>query len=156
MIRLAALSSAAALLLLSACAGATTRWQPSLASQVPDSTPVRFAPHAGEPRITGLAVDWERGQLRVITERGDTVIVPDGSAIEVRLREKARHPTAGAIIGWAFGVAISYAACPPPKKYCGEEDPTPLLAAGLGALIGDRVKTDWWVRVRWDTSSPRE
>jgi hypothetical protein len=156
MIRLAALSSAAALLLLSACAGATTRWQPSLASQVPDSTPVRFAPHAGEPRITGLAVDWERGQLRVITERGNTVIVPDGAAIEVRLREKARHPTAGAIIGWAFGVAISYAACPPPKKYCGEEDPTPLLAAGLGALIGDRVKTDWWVRVRWDTSSPRE
>jgi hypothetical protein len=92
----------------------------------------------------------------VITGRGDTVIVPDGSALEVRLREKARHPTAGAIIGWALGVAISYAACPPPKKYCGEEDPTPLLAAGLGALIGDRVKTDWWVRVRWDTPSPPE
>jgi hypothetical protein len=59
MIRLAVFASTAALLLLSACAGATTRWQPSLASQVPDSTPVRFAPRAGEPRITGLAVDWD-------------------------------------------------------------------------------------------------
>jgi hypothetical protein len=152
----AAFSFPAGLLVMSACAGAVTRWQPSLASQVPDSTPVRFAERSREPRVTGLALDWERGRLRVITERRDTVVVPEGSVLEVRLRERASHATAGAIIGWALGVAISYAACPPPKKYCREEDPTPLLATGLGALIGARVKTDWWIRVGWDPSSPHE
>jgi hypothetical protein len=88
----------------------------------------------------------------VITARGDTVVVPDGSILDVRLNEKAGHSTAGAIVGWALGIAVSYAACPPPKKYCGEEDPTPLLGIGLGALMGSRIKTDSWVRVQWDAT----
>ncbi len=148
--RFASLVTTAALIVLSACANGTIRWQPSLASQVPDSTWVRFARHRGEAPVPGLALDWYRGRPSVITERGDTVLLPEGSTLEVKLKEKASHPTAGGIIGWLLGAGISYAACPPPKKYCGEEDPTPLLAAGLGALIGSRVKTDWWVGVRWD------
>lgn len=135
-----------------ACSNGTTRWHPSLASQVPDSTSVRFVPGENERQIAGLALDWERGRPRVMTGSGDTVVVPKGSLLEVRLKEKASHPVWGAVIGWALGVAVSYATCPPPKRYCGEEDPSPLLGAGLGALVGARVKTDWWVGVRWDST----
>ena len=142
--------SVAILLLVSSCANGGVKWRPSLASHVPDSTWVRFAGHIGDSSVIGRAVNWQRGQLRVITAAGDTVAVPNGSVLEVRLNEKAGHTTAGLIAGWALGVTVSYATCPPPKKYCGEQDPTPALAAGLGALIGSRVKSDQWVRVRWD------
>jgi hypothetical protein len=145
-----AATSVAMLLLVSSCASGGVKWRPSLASHVPDSTWVRFAGHSGDSAIMGRAIDWQRGRLRVITAGGDTVAVPHGSTLEVRLNEKAGHTTAGIIAGWALGVTVSYATCPPPKKYCGEQDPTPALAAGLGALIGSRVKTDQWVRVRWD------
>jgi hypothetical protein len=141
-----------ATLALAACSNGTTRWHPSLASQVPDSTPVRFVPGENERQITGLALDWEPGRPRVITREGHTVVVPKGSVLEVRLTEKASHPVFGAVIGWAVGVGVSYATCPSPKRYCGEEDPRPLLGAGLGALIGSRVKTDWWVGVRRDST----
>jgi hypothetical protein len=141
-------------LVLTACSNGTTRWHPSFASQVPDSTPVRFVASESERQVAGLALDWERGRLRVVTSRGDTVLVPRGSELQVRLKEKASHPLFGAVIGWALGVAVSYATCPPPKRYCGEEDPSPLLGVGLGGLVGSCVKTDWWVGVQWDTASP--
>lgn len=147
---LSAATSVALLVLAASCASGGVKWRPSLASHVPDSAWVRFAGHIGDPPVMGRAMDWQRGRLRVIVASGDTVGVPDGSALEVRLNEKAGHTTAGVIVGWALGVTISYATCPPPKKYCGEQDPTPALAGGLGALIGARVKTDQWVRVRWD------
>lgn len=139
-------------LALAACSNGTTRWHPSLASQVPDSTAVRFVPGENERQITGLALDWERGRPRLITRGGDTIVVPKGSTLEVLLKEKASHPVFGAVIGWAVGVAVSYATCPSPKRYCGEEDPSPLLGTGLGALVGSRVKTDWWVGVHWDST----
>jgi hypothetical protein len=137
-------------LVLAACSNGTTRWHPSFVSQVQDSTRVRFVPAENERRISGLALDWDRGRPRVITGGGDTVVVPLGSTVEVRLREKAGHPVFGAAVGWALGVAVSYATCPAPKRYCGEEDPSPLLGVGLGALVGNKIKTDWWVGVRWD------
>ena len=148
MFRLPSWVALGAALLNAACAsGNAIRWQPSFSSQVPDSTPVRFAAPVGSVPIYGLALDWQIGRPRVMTARGDTIAVPEESRLEVRLKEKARHTTAGVIIGWAVGAAISYATCPSPKRYCGEEDPTPLLAVGLGALIGSRIKTDWWVVV---------
>jgi len=156
MTRLLSAIALAALFGLSACAGGAVRWQPSLVSHVPDSTPVRFAPSRNEPQVEGLALDWQRGRPKLVTERGDTLVIPDASRLEVRLREKASHPTAGAVIGWAIGVGISYATCPAPKRRCGEEDPTPMLTAGLGALIGSKVKTDWWVGVRWDAPTRHE
>lgn len=135
---------------LSACAGTVMRWQPSLASHVPDSSTVRYGIRPGERPTSGQAVDWQRGRPRVVTASGDTIVVPEGATLEVRLKEKATHEKAGGVIGWALGVAISYAACPPPRRYCGEEDPTPLLGTGLGGLIGWLAKTDRWVQVRWD------
>lgn len=139
-------------LALVACSTGTTRWHPSFASQVPDSTPVRFLAGESERQVGGLALDWERGRPRVMTRGGDTIVVPGGSMLEVRLKEKASHPAFGAVIGWAVGVAVSYATCPAPKRYCGEEDPSPLLGVSLGALVGSKVKTDWWVGVRWDSA----
>jgi len=136
-------------LLLTACGGTSIRWQPSLVSQVPDSTTVRFVAEPGQSPTQGFALDWQRGRPRVITGR-DTIVMPEGAALEVRLREKYGHPTAGAIIGWALAAGVSYALCPPPRRYCGEEDPTPLLGMALGALIGAKIKTDRWVGVRWD------
>lgn len=135
--------------LLTACGGTTIRWQPSLVSHVPDSATVRFVAEPGRPPTQGLALDWQRGRPRVVTGR-DTIVMPEGAALEVRLREKFGHPTAGGILGWALGVGLSYAFCPPPKRYCGEEDPTPLLGTTLGALIGSKIKTDRWAGVRWN------
>jgi hypothetical protein len=142
-----------AILLLAACASGGTRWQPSLVSQVPDSTWVRFHDAVGQTSASGFALDWQRGRPRVIVDR-DTLLIPEASALEARLKEKRGHAIFGTITGWALGAAISYATCAPPKKYCGEEDPTPLLGTLLGAWVGSRVKTDWWVRVQWDTPSP--
>ena len=138
------------ILLATGCAKATFRWQPSLTSQVPDGTPVRFKVARGEPRASGQALDWQRGAPRVITPRGDTVSVPDTAFIQVRLKNKTNHAVAGAIAGFVVGVGVSWATCAPPKTHCGEQDPTPMLAAGLGALIGSLFKADHWVRVRWD------
>jgi len=154
MIPLRSLVTLGSALSMAACAGSSIRWQPSFSSQVPDSATVRFTVHAGEAPIAGSALDWQLGHPRVVTVRGDTVRIPERSALEVRLKEKATHATAGAIIGWALSVAISYAACPPPKRYCGEEDPTPLIATGLGVLIGSRIRTDWWVAVQWAPAPP--
>ena len=150
----AAITLLAAALLSSACGAGTVRWHPSLASQVPDSTPVRFTPVESERKVAGLAFQWAGGRPRVITSSGDTVVVPQGSTLDVRLREKASHPTFGAVVGYALGIATGLMTCRAPKQYCGEENPLPLAAAGIGALIGARVKTDWWVSVRWDTASP--
>jgi hypothetical protein len=74
---------------LSACASATIRWQPSLVSQVPDSTPVRFSAAQHEPPVRGRAVDWQRGRPRLITQRGDTVVVPASATLEVCLPGRA-------------------------------------------------------------------
>jgi len=136
-------------LVVSACGRTTFRWQPSLVTHVPDSTPVRFALDRGTPRTVGRSLDWRLGRPRVVTTRGDTVVVPQGATLEVKLKDKANRAVAGAIIGFVAGAGLSYALCDPPKTHCGEEDPTQLLTAGLGALIGSAIKTDHWVRVRW-------
>jgi hypothetical protein len=137
---------------MAACGGARMQWRPSLVSHVPDSTPVRFTRRAGEPRVQGRALDWQRAVPRVVTATGDTIVVPDSARLEVRLREKKSRATFGGVIGWAVGVGVMYANCPSPKRTCGEQDPTPVLVAGLGALIGSRFKADDWVRVRWPPS----
>lgn len=154
MIQLRSLVTLGSALSMAACAGPAIRWQPSYSSQIPDSATVRFTVHPGEAPILGSALDWRLGRPRVVTARDDTVLIPERSALEVRLKEKASHATAGAIIGWALSVAVSYATCAPPRRYCGEENPTPLFATGLGALIGSRIRTDWWVGVQW-TPPPR-
>src|SRR5690242_6168319 len=130
-------SPAAALVLVAACNRATFRWQPSVVSQVPDSTPVRFWREPSDRPTQGRSVDWQRGAPKLVTARGDTVTVPPGASLGVRLDRRAGHPVAGAIIGGIIGVAVQYAACPEPKTYCGEEDPTPIFVGGLGALIGN-------------------
>ena len=140
------------------CSGATYRWQPSLVSQVPDSTTVRFAPvpvsrETRDRPIEGRALDWRSDAPKLITARGDTVVIPRGATMSVRLKQKAGHAVAGAILGAVVGVVIELANCPGDWGICGEENPTELLMAGVGALIGNAIKTDHWVRVRWEPPS---
>lgn len=141
----------AAVLVLSGCASRQElSWRPHVVSQVPDSTPVRYRVDSNTPFVRGVALDWTRKTPRIVTARGDTVVVPPGVGLDVRLREKRGKATMGAVIGFVAGVIASYATCPEPKTYCGEEDPTPLLGAGVGALVGSRFKSYPWVRVRWE------
>lgn len=138
-------------LLTVACGRTTVQWRPSLVSHVPDSTPVRFTRQVGRPRVQGVSLDWQRGSPRLVTPAGDTIVVPDTARLEVRLRERKSRAIPGSLIGWGVGIGVMYATCPSPKRTCGEQDPTPLLFAGLGALIGSRFEADDWVRVRWNT-----
>jgi hypothetical protein len=110
--------------------------------------PVRYVIRAERVIVTGRSLDWERGTPQLITRRGDTLTIPPIATLEVRLRERTNRAIAGGVIGFLAGVVTSYVSCPPPKRYCGEQDPTPLLGATLGALIGSRIKSDWWVRVK--------
>jgi hypothetical protein len=118
---------------------------------VPDSTTVRFAVSRSEPRIVGRSVDWQRGTPRLVTPRGDTVLVPDSGRVEVRLKNETNQAVAGGVLGLVVGFVFVYVECPPPKTYCGEQNPGPYFFGGLGALIGAAIRTDHWVRVRYDT-----
>jgi hypothetical protein len=146
-----ALLSAALLVIpvgLTGCTRATMLWRPSVVSQVPDSTPVRYRVDSNTPTVRGLAVNWMSGDPRLLTPRGDTLTIPAEARLDVRLRQKSGHGVTGAVVGFLAGVAVMYAYCPPPKEYCGEEDPTPLLGASLGALVGSLFKSYPWVQVR--------
>jgi hypothetical protein len=141
----------AALIVLVGCNRATFTWHPSLVSQVPDGTPVRFSPERRDRPTVGRSLDWQRGVPKLLTTLGDTVVVPRGAWTMVRLNRKAGHPVSGAIIGAIVGVGVEIANCPSRWELCGEENPTELLFAGLGALIGAQIKTEHWIRVRWST-----
>ena len=136
------------LVLVTACMPPRPTTIPRRVTDVRDSSVVRFSPGPGQPFTYGQALDWAGATPRILTSRGDTLPVPLDARLEVRLPERRAHPVAGVVIGWAIGVVVSYASCPPPKRYCGEEDPTPLLGAAIGWLVGRRVLTDWWVVVR--------
>ena len=136
-------------LLLTACHGATYRWQPTLVSQVPDSMTVQFRPPNESKSVVGRSLGWQTTAPRVITPRGDTIVVPNASKMSVKAKGKTGHPLAGAIVGWAIGVGAVVSTCDGKRMHCGEQDPTPLLTAGVGALIGATIRTDRWVRVMW-------
>jgi hypothetical protein len=141
---------AVALVLAAGCGRATLRWHPSLASHVPDGTAVRFAPAPRDPRIAGRALGWQRGMPRLITPRGDTVLIPRGARLEVRLRDKTNLAVAGGVVGFTVGVGVMYANCPGSAKTCPEQNPTPYIIAGLGALLGSVIKVAHWAAVAWD------
>jgi hypothetical protein len=134
------------------CAGCTTlpaRYQSLRTTDIADDTPVRFYPPSPsrQPPIRGRALDWTSGMPRLITRDADTLMVPRDAKRQILIPERRSRVVAGGVIGWAVGAITSYANCPSPKRYCGEQDPTPLLATVLGAFIGSRMKTDWWVTV---------
>ena len=139
------------MLLLTACAPAVITWRPSVVSQVPDNTPVRFdRPGSGEKPTRGVAMGWQSGQPRVISQRGDTVLIPDGARLQVRLKKKSNNaPTIG-LVGFVVGVGIVYHRCQDKGRSCGEGDPTPLLASTVGALIGSTIRSYPWVTVKRD------
>ena len=138
----------AASLLLIACGCTAVRWRPSLVTHVPDSTEVRFAPKAGDSFITGTALGWDRARPRLITAHGDTLAIPNGSRVEVYLKEASHYPKFGAVVGGAIGVLASLADCGG-QQYCGEQDPRPMLGVLVGGIIGYVLTTDHWAPVAW-------
>lgn len=139
---------AAAVVLLTGCTRASIGWRPSLVSHVADSTWVRFAPASQAPTVVGRALDWQRGSPKVITSRGDTLVVPREAVMSVRLPGKVRHAGAGAVIGAVAGIVGSLGVCS--ENRCEEGNPYQLLGAAGGALIGYAIRTEHWVRIRWD------
>jgi hypothetical protein len=151
MLRVISFVTPALFFLIAACGGATFGPRPSLSSHVPDSTLVRIAIPGSGLRASGRAVDWQRGTPRVVTTQGDTIVVPEGARLQVQLKGRPNRAVTGGVIGFLAGFATTYARCPNLKARCRMTDPTALLAAGAGALIGSRFKVHDWVTVRRDT-----
>jgi hypothetical protein len=151
-LRLHAFVVAGVVVLGGGCTRATFGFRPSLTSQVPDGAAVRVRSQNGQPSITGQALDWQVGRLRVITSAGDTVVVPQAATLEVRLKEKKTHATLGAVVGLGVALSIKLVQCPP-TNYCAP-DLTPLLTAGVGALVGSRFTAVEWARVRRPSAAP--
>ena len=139
--------------LLTGCTRTVIGWHPTLVSHVPDSTAVRFAPASGAPTIGGRSLDWQRGSPKVITARGDTLVVPREAAVSVRLPGKVRHAGTGAVVGAVVGIVGSLGVCA--DNRCEEGNPYQLLGAAGGALIGYAIRTDNWVRVKWGSEASR-
>ena len=146
MFRLQSLVLAGAVVLVGGCTRATFGFRPSLTSQVPDSSVVRVRLQNGQPSVTGRALDWQAGRPLVVTPAGDTMVVPQGAMLEVRLQEKKTHATLGGVIGVSVGLGIKFSQCSAPRR-C-PPDLTPFLTGGVGALIGSRFTAAEWVRVR--------
>jgi hypothetical protein len=142
----------AAFLLLSAC-GPTIKWVPSLVSHVPDSTQVRFAATASDSFTSGTAVGWDRGTPRLITPRGDTLAIPNGSRVEVYLKEASHEANFGAAAGALIGVLASVADCGA-QRSCGEQDFRPMLGALIGGFVAYILTTEHWKSVAWPTPDP--
>ena len=108
MLRVLSFVSPPLFFLVAACGGATRGWRPSItSSDVPDSTPVRFAVQETGLRMSGRAVDWQRGTPRVVTTRGDTMIVPAGARIEARLTGRTNPAVIGGAVGYFVGLLIT-------------------------------------------------
>ena len=131
------------------CHRGTVGWEPSLVSQVPDSALVRFTSEQGGPSVTGRALDWHSRMPRVVTDVGDTLVVPPQARLSLRLPGKVRHAGMGAIIGGVVGGFATLVRCSD-QTVCEQGDPTGFVAAGVGALIGALIRTDHWIRIQWD------
>ena len=150
MLRLLSSGSPALFILVAACTGATFGWRPTL-FEVPDSTPVRIAVEGTGLRMSGRAVDWQRGTPRVVTTPGDTMVVPAGARLQARLTGRMNTAVVGAQVGSLVGVVATFYRCGGIDAACSEQDPTALLSFAAGALIGALFKTTTWFTVRRDT-----
>ena len=151
MLRVLSPVSPALFFLVAACGGATFGRRPSLSSHVPDSTLVRIAVQETGLRMSGRAVDWQRGTPKIVTTRGDTMIVPDGARLQVRFKGRTNGAAVGGLVGALVGVVVTFNHCGPVDEECEEKDPTVFLTFGAGALIGSLFKPTAWVTVRRDT-----
>jgi hypothetical protein len=146
--------SATLLLVLSACASReVVYWRPRLVSQVPDSARVRYRVDSNTPFVQGHALDWTRQAPRIVTLRGDTVVVPPRVDLDVRLRQKNGNGPIGGVIGLAVGMVAAHASCPDGRSTCIEDSAKPLVGAVIGWLGGSLLRSYPWVRVRRDTPS---
>ena len=59
------------------------------------------------------------------------------------------------VIGAVVGIGISWARCPNFKDRCRQNDVTPVLTIGLGALLGYATTANPWARVPWESGDVR-
>lgn len=132
----------AALLLAAACGG-SVKWRPWIVTQVPDGTEVRYweKANASTARV-GRAVGWSNGTPRLVTSHGDTVAIPAGAHLEVHVDNPDRHTNLGAVVGYVAGILTIFGTCGT-ESTCGEQNPTPLLGAIVGAIAGHFLVEDW-------------
>ena len=141
-----------ALMFLAASGCTRILFRPSLVTQVPDGKEVRYrvTPN-GSTAVVGRALDWEKGTPRLVTSRGDTIVIPTGAHIEFKVDHPNNHAKAGVVVGWLVAVIVMQTNCIQQHiEYCGEEDPTPALGAILGGLIGSFFREDW-IPIAWAT-----
>ena len=138
------------LLVLVGCTSPVQRLDPWRVTQVPDSAFVRFVPASGQQPVTGRSLGWQHNAPHVITSRGDTLRVPEGSRVAMRANRKRGHPVAGAAVGYAIGLGLTTARYGF-LSYRGRRDPTPLFTVAIGALAGSAIRTDRWIRLGWNS-----
>jgi hypothetical protein len=85
----------------------------------------------------------------LVTSRGDTIDIPNGARLEFKVDHPANHAKAGVVLGYIVGTITMYAQCED-KKYCAEQNPTALLGALVGGIIG-RFMTEDWDPIAWAT-----
>ena len=98
MLRLRPFVLAGLIVLVTGCTRATFGFRPSLTSQVPDSTVVRFRVQSGEPLVTGRSLDWQTGTLRVV--RGSSWVTHDVDQLRCAHRQKVPADTYAYSIGF--------------------------------------------------------
>jgi hypothetical protein len=141
----------AALLCLAATGCTRIEFRPRLVTQIPDGREVRYRIQPnGSTAVVGRALGWASGTPRIVTSRGDTVIVPAGARIEFKVDHPDSHAKAGGVVGWLLAIAAMQANCIKQDiKYCGEQDPTPVLGAFIGGVIGSLMREPW-ISIEWD------
>ena len=134
------------LLLTGACATRTVVASgagpsPRLA-EIDEGAPIRVR------RIGGM---WTEGRARgfaagrpLVVSAGDTLVITCADDVQLRDPSERNHGVLGAIVGLGIGSVIVASGCGG-QSYCGEENPTPILTAIAGWLIG---RTDREVRYR--------
>jgi hypothetical protein len=141
----------AALLILAATGCTRVLFRPTIVTQVPDGMEVRYrvTPSRSEA-VVGRALGWMSGTPRLVTSRGDTIVIPNGARLEFKVDHPSNHAKAGAVLGYLISLIVMQINCNRQHiQYCGEQDPTPLLGILVGGIIGSFITKDW-VPITWN------
>ena len=118
---------------------------PTCADSVPDGARVRIRLLIDGKRHAGQALGWGAGTPRVVTAKGDTVVVGPHDRREVGAGRTANRAWQGLIVGLLVG-NLSNAPCFG-ERTCGEQNPIPFVTSIAGVLIGRNMRRERWVHV---------
>ena len=133
-------------------AAADSAGGPPCARRVADGTRVRLRLAVDGTRHTGVALGWATPTPRLVTARGDTIVLVRADERHVSMGRTGRRTLQGALVGWFAGV-LTGAGCFG-ERTCGEQNPFPLIGTALGAAVGHRLRRERWKRVHDDPTCP--